>query len=361
MNKSRQTTLPFKNKENVIIIEEKNETSQTVPRARPALPNDKPIFIVDDESNSNFLNVNSKSNRRGGRSPSPSSYEPKLKDIKLTQSPCKSNYDSDFFDAIDNLEKEYNELQKDEVHQILQNEENTFKVVSVKDNSDNLYEYQDMFASFGLVNAQGDLRCKLKVLGLKHQLIKTDKVFVCVLTGTWSETEVDPNDEVQVFGKFCQDFLSILIQNSFDQERNLFNQHFIVVEPSILLPPTTITTALPCNRRGVLSAYIGGRDEVSLPLLKGSMLHNIFEQLATTSDLAFQPEKLEELVQSYIDSNIETFYILKTDMDTFIREIKASVKDAQQWVLKHLSKFDGEILSLTPPHRRTERFGILEW
>jgi len=268
MNKSRQTTLPFfKNKENYIIIEEKDETSSTVPCTKPTIPN-KPISISDEESSTTFLNVNSRSNQRG-RSPSPSSYEPKLKDIKLTQSPCKSNYDSDFFDAIDNLEKEYNELQKDEVHQILQNDENTFQVISVKDNADNLYEYQDMFASFGLVNAQGDLRCKLKVLGLKHQLIKTDKVFLCVLTGTWSETDVDPNDEVQIFGKFCQDFLSILIQNSFDQERNLFNQHFIVVEPSILLPPTTITTALPCNRRGVLSTYIGGRDEVSLPLLKG--------------------------------------------------------------------------------------------
>ena len=102
---SKQTTLSFgfkkndnnttnRNKENYIIIEEKDETSQPVlvPVTRPIPTQEKPIFITDEESNKTFLSVNSNSRRQ--RSPSPGAYEPKLKDIKLTQSPNKSNCDS---------------------------------------------------------------------------------------------------------------------------------------------------------------------------------------------------------------------------------------------------------------------------
>lgn len=175
----------------------------------------------------------------------------------------------DFLEALENLEKEYNELQKDEVYQILQNEDNCFRVTSVFTNQDDLYVWEEILECFGLLNAEGNLRCQLKILQLKHSLIKTNKVFTCLLTGNWAETDIEINDEVQIFGKFNPDYLAILIQNASNQEQYLFNQHFIIVEPGFLLNPTVITSSLPCFRRSIISSYIAGRDEASLPMIKG--------------------------------------------------------------------------------------------
>jgi len=61
--------------------------------------------------------------------------------------------------------------------------------------------------------------------------------------------------------------------------------------------------------------------------------------LATSNDLVFQPEKLQGLVQTYIESNLESFYCLKTDMNSFLNEIKLTVKKAQEWVQTYISNF----------------------
>lgn len=85
-----------------------------------------------------------------------------------------------------------------------------------------------------------------------------------------------------------------------------------------------------------------------MPNFERTILHNIFEQLATT-DIAFQPEKLNELIQTYIESNLDVFYYLQTDMDSFINEIQTTVQKAQEWVIEYFSitkKFLGSLTFL---------------
>lgn len=175
----------------------------------------------------------------------------------------------EFFDALENLEKEYEELKRDEVYQICQNDDNCFQVVSIKGNQDDLLEYEDMLNAFGIVSEEGNIRCKIKILGLKHTTIKTDRFFACVLTGNWTETDVGIQDTVQVFGKFYEEHRAILLQNVANLDQNFFNNHFLIVEPGIHLAPTTITSSFPCFRRSVLSNYVSGKDDASLPMLKG--------------------------------------------------------------------------------------------
>ena len=175
----------------------------------------------------------------------------------------------EFLEALESLEREHNELKKDETYQILNNDENCFKVESVRDYQDDLSDCEEILRVFGLLNAEGNIRYKLKVLKLKHPLVATNKTFTCVLSGIWSETDVEARDEVQIFGKFSSDHLAIHIKNNFDQETSIFHHSFIIVEPSFLLYPTAITSSHPCYRRSFLTSYIGGKDDVSLPLLKG--------------------------------------------------------------------------------------------
>lgn len=176
---------------------------------------------------------------------------------------------TEFLDALENMEKEYEELQKDEVYQIVQNDDNCFQIVSIKGNQDDLLEYEEMLRAFGILSDEGNIRCKVKILGLKHTLIPTNKLFACVLTGNWTETDVEIKDEVQIFGKFCEEYRAILLQNVSKLDDNFFNNHFLIVEPAIHLAPTTITSSFPCFRRSILSNYISGRDDASLPMLKG--------------------------------------------------------------------------------------------
>lgn len=175
----------------------------------------------------------------------------------------------EYLNALEDLEKEYEELKKDEVYQIVQNDDNCFQVMSIKDNQDDLFEYEEMLRAFGILSDEGNIRCKVRILGLKHTLIQTNKLFACVLTGNWTETDVEIKDEVQIFGKFCEEYRAILLQNISYTEQSFFNNHFLIVEPGIHLAPTTITSSFPCFRRSILSNYVSGRDDASLPLLKG--------------------------------------------------------------------------------------------
>ncbi len=159
-------------------------------------------------------------------------------------------------------------MQKDETYQVFQNDDNLFKVVGLKTHEDDLTVYEDILLEFGIISAEGKLRCAVKILVLKHPLVSS-RYFKCILIGTWVDTEVDIDDEVQVFGKFNRQNLSILIQNAFDMTHSIFSNHFIIVEPTMLLNPTLITSSYPCHRKAILSGLFGGREDVSTAMTKG--------------------------------------------------------------------------------------------
>ena len=171
-------------------------------------------------------------------------------------------------EALELMEKQQLEMQKDDAYQVYQNDDNLFKVVGLKTYEDDLSVYEDMLTDFGIMNSEGKVRCAVKILVLKHPLVSS-RYFKCVLIGTWVDTDVDIDDEVQVFGKFNPQHAAILIQNAFDMTHSIFTNHFIIVEPTMLLNPTLITSSYPCHRRAILSGYFGGREDVSLSMTKG--------------------------------------------------------------------------------------------
>ena len=78
------------NKENCIVIDDYDEIFNSSP-AKQAMNENSRMNFHDDESSLGFLSMNS---RKKGLSNSKSLQEPRLKGVKLSQSPARSNADS---------------------------------------------------------------------------------------------------------------------------------------------------------------------------------------------------------------------------------------------------------------------------
>lgn len=173
--------------------------------------------------------------------------------------------------ALDELEKEHQALQTDETQKILKSEENFFKIITVKNPEDDLSAFNYIFEDFGVLNSEGKLRCAIKFITMKSNQAPNVH-FYCILSGTWIDTEVEDGDDIQIFGKFWPEHRAILIKNSFDNSPSIFSNHFIIVEPTIMLNPTMISSSYPCFRRAIVGDLFSGKEDISLAMTKGYII-----------------------------------------------------------------------------------------
>jgi hypothetical protein len=90
--------------------------------------------------------------------------------------------------------------------------------------------------------------------------------------------KVDEGDVVRVIGTFSQENNYLLkIDDNYDDK--LINKaSLIIVEPHILVPPTTITGCFPCHRKAFLgSVFKGGpANNINYACTLGNIVHEVF-------------------------------------------------------------------------------------
>lgn len=65
-----------------------------------------------------------------------------------------------------------------------------------------------------------------------------------------------------------------------DEENMLSFARFIILEPFIMIPSTTITNSFPCVRRAIFSdQYRSTVGEFSYALVIGNIVHEAFERI----------------------------------------------------------------------------------
>ena len=120
------------------------------------------------------------------------------------------------------------------------------------------------------------------------------KVYKVVLVGSWSELEVDKG----IIS--CINIIKIgdmvFINAEFDNQNRKYcisetgnlTQNFIVIEPEILLAPTSIKNAFPCIRRSIFTENFKSvviNATFSKDMVIGSIVHEIFEQALLNGNL----------------------------------------------------------------------------
>lgn len=93
------------------------------------------------------------------------------------------------------------------------------------------------------------------------------------------QLKVDVGDSVRVIGTFSgENKYQLRIDDNYDDQSSIHKASLVIVEPHILVPPTTITSCFPCSRKAFLgSTFKGGpANNINYACTLGNIVHEVF-------------------------------------------------------------------------------------
>ena len=220
-------------------------------------------------------------------------------------------------------------------YQIISADNSTFQVVKVTSYFEDMEKFQTLFVVHKLLDLKGSLSLPIKILSLLSRSFECDLVFYAILRGQWSNLLVEKGDIVQIFGKFSEDTHALVVADAYNDDGYFFNLNFVIVEPSLLLTPTTITASFPCYRRVILQNIFRQKEDVSLAMTVGTMMHELWETMVTKPE-EMSSEKAEELIDSLIKDQINVLYFLKANLQSLRQDMKKFVPFIREWTDKYI-------------------------
>lgn len=105
----------------------------------------------------------------------------------------------------------------------------------------------------------------------------------------------------------------------------------MILEPKIMISTTNIVSSFPCVRKSLFSdTFRNTNMDFSYPLVIGNIIHDTFELVI--QEMNFSDERLEQIFQKSVQSNITYLYQLKVSEDRAIADCKIAAKNIQVWV-----------------------------
>ena len=247
-------------------------------------------------------------------------------------------YGEDFDKLVDSLLAQHTQNIEKDLYKVLNAEDSTFKVIEVATNSDDLDQFDELFVKYQFYGQDMNICFPIKILSLQSTTFRCDSTFYVLLRGQWVNINVDKGDSVQVFGKFCEDTLSLVVMDTVANKSSyLFDTNFIIIEPTLLLTPSTITASLPCYRRAIFQTMFSQKDDASLPMTLGTMMHELWENMVfKTEEMNIQ--KAERLIDTLIKDRLDVLYFLKANPEEIRQEMKKFLPFVKEWANKHISK-----------------------
>ena len=220
-------------------------------------------------------------------------------------------------------------------YKILSADDSTFKVIEVTTNFDEMENFNTILTEHQLFDLKGNLAMPLKILSLLSSCFKCELLFYVILRGQWVNLIIERGDLVQIFGKFSKETRTLVVTDYKLDDGCFFDLNFVVVEPSLLLTPTAITASFPCYRRVILQSIFRQRDDVSLAMTVGTMMHELWESMVARPD-EMSIQKAEELIDCLLKDQIEVLYFLKANLETLRQDMQRFVPFIKEWTDKHV-------------------------
>ncbi|KAF9972529.1 Tripartite DNA replication factor [Actinomortierella ambigua] len=113
------------------------------------------------------------------------------------------------------------------------------------------------------------------------------------LQGQWVDTLVAPGDIIHVID-------SMVVSPRVYQITN--DQGFIIVRPDNLVSTSVLSESFPCLRKSVLNTRVAGSYDLTVPLVHGNMLHELFQACLCAGDFTttFIQDKIGELAGEFV-------------------------------------------------------------
>eukprot|EP00347_Sterkiella_histriomuscorum_P013745 403363527 len=167
--------------------------------------------------------------------------------------------------------------------------------------------------------------------------------FRITLRGTWVRTPIDHGDIVRIIGQFKRqnNYTLTLDDNESDPESSA---QYLILEPFILIPTTSIVSSFPCVRRSIFAdQFRTNLGDYEYPLVIGNIIHEAFEKIILRQQ--FEEEFLEQAYKESLRNHICFLYKLKEPESKAYADLKKAARNIQNWVSNMLDPTEQEFNS----------------
>uniref|UniRef100_A0A0N4ZNV0 DNA replication ATP-dependent helicase/nuclease n=1 Tax=Parastrongyloides trichosuri TaxID=131310 RepID=A0A0N4ZNV0_PARTI len=183
----------------------------------------------------------------------------------------------------------------------------------------------------------GTIKDGMKIVqGLILENGKDERKIILQLRDDWKDTLLEEGQEVFVLKSTEINDNTFIVENK---------KGFIIVEPYQLIAPTTVASFHSCERKSVLKERCSTSTEVTLPLLIGNSVHELFQfainninAKTTTNDKYLLAIFRSRVIPKFITE----MAVLNLKPENLVDEVKVHVLNMQNWLRKFMPKPYGE-------------------
>uniref|UniRef100_A0A673GAX9 DNA replication ATP-dependent helicase/nuclease n=1 Tax=Sinocyclocheilus rhinocerous TaxID=307959 RepID=A0A673GAX9_9TELE len=163
----------------------------------------------------------------------------------------------------------------------------------------------------------------------KHLTITCSKTTqsreTCILKDGWESTPVAVGDVIHLEGR-CVSGLWMIDRDS----------GFLVLLPDLLISGTSIANSIRCMRRGVLGEMFKAFDGGSKQMLNGTIVHDIFQKAAMSSDFSLERIKTFAAEALRNPNYLRQMYSLKLTQADMKQEVEEYLPSLSEWSKHYL-------------------------
>ncbi|KAG0000757.1 Tripartite DNA replication factor [Entomortierella chlamydospora] len=154
---------------------------------------------------------------------------------------------------------------------------------------------------------------------------KAANIFLC---DSWIMSRVAPGDIVHVIGAvvYGSEPLDLVISDA---------QGFLIVKPDNLIPTSALAESFACIRKPIIDIRARKTDESTVPLIHGTMLHELFQHSLKAND--FSTSSMESTADRIIKMHLNDLCLVNESLETARESISQFIPSCQDWARRYLN------------------------
>ncbi|KAF9902786.1 Tripartite DNA replication factor [Linnemannia zychae] len=165
--------------------------------------------------------------------------------------------------------------------------------------------------------------CKV-LIAHEHHLGIPVKIF---LRDSWRDTRVSSGDAIHVIGArvYPKATQELMLENA---------QGLLIVKPDYLVPTTALAESFSCIRKPIIDTRARKPDESTIPLVHGTILHELFQQSLCNND--FSTEGMQTRIEDLIQTHLNDLCLVNETLETAREAFSQWISSCQEWARRYL-------------------------
>ncbi|KAG0088723.1 Tripartite DNA replication factor [Podila epicladia] len=114
---------------------------------------------------------------------------------------------------------------------------------------------------------------------------------------------------------------------------------FIIVKPDNLISTTILADSFNCIRKSIVESRIIKPYDLTLPLIHGNVLHELFQQCLRTND--FSTRTMESRIDGLVEDHLKELCLINESVDVARNALREQIPNCQIWARRFLRHTPG--------------------